>query len=60
MDTPIKSKNIGMERDYYPTQLLLPKKIRDPLAREAARIGLTPNVFVRTLVMKDLSDKKLI
>lgn len=49
-------KETGMNRNYYPTQILFPKWLRAPLAVEAARIGLTPNVFVRTLVMRHLDE----
>jgi len=45
---------------YYPTQILLPKGIREPLDKEANKNGLTPGVFIRMLVMQDLHKKKLI
>ena len=45
---------------YYPTQILLPKSIRQALESEANKIGLTPGVFIRMLVMQDLNKKKLL
>ncbi len=45
---------------YYPTQILLPKGIREPLEKEANKNGLTPGVFIRMLVMQDLHKKKLL
>jgi hypothetical protein len=48
------------KHDYYPTQILLPRKIREPLETEANKNGLTPGVFIRMLVMQDLNKKKLL
>jgi hypothetical protein len=48
------------KHDYYRTQILLPKSIRQVLENEANKNGLTPGVFMRMLVMQDLHKKKLI